>query len=197
MKNTLVNLIKSSAMGGVTLMGLTLLSQPAQAVIIKVNSIDYDVQTFTGSYNANTSKFATAANGGSMPWWGDSTLAGQFALAIYNLTPTNGGLAGNPVYGYGPLFASSTPTISDPEIGLRTVIRSSAVSMSEAFTGSPVGQIDSFLHGTDSTFTYATATVVPTAVPWETDVLPVIGSTLLFAGGVWRKRKLAKPLNKD
>ena len=35
------------------------------------------------------------------------------------------------------------------------------------------------------------------AVPWETDVLSVIGTTLLFAGGVWTKRKSAKPLDKE
>jgi hypothetical protein len=34
-------------------------------------------------------------------------------------------------------------------------------------------------------------------VPWETDALPVIGSALFFAGGVWAKRKLAKPLDKE
>jgi hypothetical protein len=34
------------------------------------------------------------------------------------------------------------------------------------------------------------------AVPWETDVLPVVGSTILFGLGVWGKRKFAKPLQK-
>lgn len=35
------------------------------------------------------------------------------------------------------------------------------------------------------------------AVPWETDALSVIGTTLLFIGGVWTKRKSAKPLDKE
>jgi len=35
------------------------------------------------------------------------------------------------------------------------------------------------------------------AVPWETDALSVIGTTLLFVGGVWTKRKSAKPLDKE
>jgi hypothetical protein len=34
------------------------------------------------------------------------------------------------------------------------------------------------------------------AVPWETDALPVIGSTILFGFGLWTKRKFAKPLQK-
>jgi hypothetical protein len=36
----------------------------------------------------------------------------------------------------------------------------------------------------------------PQDVPWETDALPVIGSTILFAGGLWAKNKFAKPLEK-
>jgi hypothetical protein len=35
------------------------------------------------------------------------------------------------------------------------------------------------------------------AVPWETDALSVVGTTLLFAGGVWAKRKSVKPLDKE
>ncbi len=40
------------------------------------------------------------------------------------------------------------------------------------------------------------ATFTATAVPWETDALPVIGSTVLFGLGVWAKSKFAKPLQK-
>jgi hypothetical protein len=35
-----------------------------------------------------------------------------------------------------------------------------------------------------------------TPVPWETDALPVMGSTILFGLGIWAKRKFAKPLEK-
>jgi hypothetical protein len=41
-----------------------------------------------------------------------------------------------------------------------------------------------------------TVDYTPTAVPWETDALPVVGSTILFGLGVWGKRKFAKPLQK-
>jgi hypothetical protein len=34
------------------------------------------------------------------------------------------------------------------------------------------------------------------AVPWETDALPVIGSTVLFGLGVWGKRKLVQTKQK-
>jgi hypothetical protein len=54
----------------------------AQAYVVTVGGVQYDVTTFTGTYNANTSKFATPANSGVMPWWGSSSLASQFATAV-------------------------------------------------------------------------------------------------------------------
>jgi hypothetical protein len=36
-----------------------------------------------------------------------------------------------------------------------------------------------------------------TPVPWETDALPVVGSTILFGCGVWLKRKSANAHKKD
>jgi hypothetical protein len=45
-----------------------------------VGGVQYDVATCTGTYNANISKFETAANRGVMPWWGDSTMAQAFAV---------------------------------------------------------------------------------------------------------------------
>jgi hypothetical protein len=54
----------------------------AQAYVVTVGGVQYDVTTFTGSYDANTSKFALPANGGVMPWWGSQSLAGQFAAAV-------------------------------------------------------------------------------------------------------------------
>ena len=168
-------------------MGMTLLSQPAQAVLLTVNSTQYDVTTFSGTYNANSSKFATAANGGLMPWFGNQTLANQFALAVYNLTPTNGGLADN--LDLGPLFAHSVRVDTEG-----TGISNSSVSMNPS-SGDPVGQLSPTGTSDDFSGNYATAT--PTAVPWETDALSVIGTTLLFAGGVWTKRKSVKPLDKE
>ena len=37
---------------------------------------------------------------------------------------------------------------------------------------------------------------IATAVPWETDVLSVVGTTILFGLGVWTKRKSTKPIQK-
>lgn len=55
----------------------------AQAVVVTFNQQNWDVTTFTGSYNDNKSKFDTPANGGVMPWWGsDFEVAEAFAAAV-------------------------------------------------------------------------------------------------------------------
>jgi len=74
------SLIKSALLTAMAVGSLT--AGQAQAIIVNVNGQDYDVTTFTGTYNDNPSKFATAANGGVMPWWGNSSLAYDFALAV-------------------------------------------------------------------------------------------------------------------
>jgi len=194
MTNLLANFINYSTIGGAMLMGLTLLSQPAQAILVTVNSTQHDVTTFNGNYNDNASKFATPANGGLMPWYGNQTLTEQFALAVYNLTPTNGGLADNNNLGVGPLFARVSDTFSSERLSFVLVLTSS-VSINLVNSGYPVGQLVYYAPYSDSSASYATATAI--AVPWETDALPLIATTLLFAAGVWTKRKSVKPFNKD
>jgi hypothetical protein len=62
----------------------------ARAFVVNVGGQDWDVTTFTGSYNDNASKFATAANAGAMPWWGNSSLATEFSNALgYSLGTPN------------------------------------------------------------------------------------------------------------
>ncbi len=54
----------------------------AQAFVVNVGGQDWDVSTFTGTYDANTSKFALPANGGVMPWWGSRVLVSQFTSSV-------------------------------------------------------------------------------------------------------------------
>ena len=78
---------------------LCLATNPAEAVTVTVNGTAYDVNTFAGTYNANTTKFNTLANNGLMPWWGNESLAEQFSAAV-------GASLGTPVGGsFGPSFA--------------------------------------------------------------------------------------------
>jgi hypothetical protein len=82
----------------------------ARAFVVNVGGQDWDVTTFTGSYNDNASKFATAANAGVMPWWGNSSLATEFSNALgYSLLAPNSITtlsAGSPTNtNVGPYFA--------------------------------------------------------------------------------------------
>jgi hypothetical protein len=60
-------------------------SNPAQALTVQaaVNGVTYDVTTFTGTYDANTSKFALPPSG-LMPWWGSQSIASQFATQVWD-----------------------------------------------------------------------------------------------------------------
>jgi hypothetical protein len=96
------------ALGVALTMGVLTTGQ-AQAIVVTVGGVQYDVTTFTGTYNANTSKFAQTP-GGVMPWWGDSSLATQFSNALgYSLGTPNSietGSAGSPTNkDVGPYFA--------------------------------------------------------------------------------------------
>ena len=51
-------------------------------MIVNVGGQDYDVTTFTGSYNANKSKFNLPSAGGLMPWWGSDTTSQAFPAAV-------------------------------------------------------------------------------------------------------------------
>jgi hypothetical protein len=67
----------------------------ARALVVNVGGQDWDVTTFTGSYNDNPAKFALPPIG-VMPWWGDQGLAIEFATAVGLPSP---GIFG---YFYGP-----------------------------------------------------------------------------------------------
>jgi hypothetical protein len=71
---------------------------PAGTCRVTVGGLRYDVTLFTDTYDNNKSKFATAANGGVMPWFGSSGIAESFASAV-------GTSLGTPNFGSGPYFS--------------------------------------------------------------------------------------------
>ena len=97
-----VPLLKGALGAAVALAALSLSPGSAQAYVVTVGGLLYDVTTFTGSYNSNTSKFQTPANGGVMPWWGSSTLADEFATQVGSGLgqPNNLGAPFGPVFAY-------------------------------------------------------------------------------------------------
>jgi len=129
----------------------------AQAFVVNVGGVQYDVTTFTGSYNDNTNKFALAPAPGAMPWWGSTSLAQQFATAVdVNLGFPNGTVG--PLFGYTLFdFGSGMSVTSCAQIqGSSTGCASNSPSLSQ---------------------TWAQATTLSTPVPGP---LPLFGAAAAF-----------------
>jgi hypothetical protein len=88
-----------SAIGAALAMGVLGAGQ-AQALVVTVNSQQWDVTTFTGSYNANTALIQ------SQVWWKNGVLTDQFATAVFNNLGTPNSIPSGPTAGpAGPFFA--------------------------------------------------------------------------------------------
>ena len=142
----------------------------AQAFVVTVNSLKYDVTTFNGTYNANTSQFATAANGGVMPWWGSSSLASQFATTV-------GTSLGNPNFSssLGPYFAYSQT--------------GSQIQYWRTNSMGSTQNVTNIFNNTIMTNTWAIASLAPVTGP-----LPALGAAAAF--GLSRKLRKRIKINK-
>ena len=152
--------LAKSTLGVALAMGVLTAGQ-AQAFVVTVNSLKYDVTTFNGTYNANTSQFATAANGGVMPWWGNSSLATQFATQVgSNLGLPNQVGPSN----FGPYFGYK-------------IVSTTVVEAPSFLTGA--GVVPSSVSGLTTTVTWAKASLVaqPAPVPGP---LPALGAAAAF-----------------
>jgi hypothetical protein len=177
------------------LMGLSLLSQPAQALNWNFSYTNNSGNSFTGTLISDGSSAATNT--------------------IYNLTGISGTVTNN---GISALVSAISPyNTADNKFvwdgGTAIALTVNGISFTDANaqaynvysggggTGTALSDFSTNslavqnTAGTNGTVTSSSLTPA-TAVPWETDALPVIGSTILFAGGLWAKRKFAKPLQK-
>ena len=134
----------------------------ANAAIVQVNGVNYNITNFTGSYNADTSKFQTSVNGGVMPWWGNQPLAAQFSTAAKTQPividfPNNSSTRG-------PYFSRLSSTL-DPA---RTLNCYYTTTTDASFIGLPKS----------GTYTFAQAVEIPPAgVPGP---LPILGAIASF-----------------
>ena len=140
---------------------------------VTVGGLQYDVTTFTGTQSApsdisTSGKFATAANGGVMPWWGNGTLANEFASAVRSWFSTPNLFDQANTFSAGPLFAydGSTEasfyayTLSSTNPGVNDTIFS---SMTNYIYSNPM--------------TYAQATLYTNSAPGP---LPLFGAGAAF-----------------
>jgi hypothetical protein len=155
--------IRVALSAAAALAAISLSPGSAQAYVVTVGGVQYDVTTFTGTYNDNISKFATPANGGVMPWWGNFVIADNFAKTV-------AAALGSPNYSgaYGPIFANTyfagiTGPMGSPPSANGRIYRISTNSTLDAVV--PLGDV----------VTYAQATALSTPVPAP---LPLLGAAL-------------------
>ena len=150
---------------GVTLAMAALTAGQAQAFVVNVEGKDWDVTTFTGSYNENESRF----NIGEMPWWGNESLASLFASAVGSALGAPNGLHAT-LRSWGPKFSFSACDTTCGYLAQYSV---------ELTSGSPVVTIGLEPKGLESNggrpLTWARAT--PHAAPGP---LPALGAAAAF-----------------
>ena len=159
-------------------------------------TIDY----IYGQWQASNGNFSLDLSGNGGPA-GAGIIAQTFATTQGNQYLVGFDLAGNPEGG---------PTVK--------TLRVSAGGSSQDFTFDITGKTTTNMGWSPQTFSFVASStsttlsfasldssgtgptldnVVVTAVPWETDALPVVGSTILFGFGVWRKSKPSQKRDKD
>jgi hypothetical protein len=172
---------------------------------INVNGFNYDVLVGlnnTPSTGTMTINHNTVALGGGNLGFDDScqwtspdcwqgTFSSQFTVNFEaTFAPVNGGSALSPVSNSFLLTNTGANWSHTPLPGTLLVTGPAGDGNANTHIPLPDGFGDFYpgraKHGPDDTH----ETII--AVPWETDALPVVGSTVLFGLGVWAKSKFAK-----
>jgi hypothetical protein len=204
----LTNFMLKSAIAGGTFLGLGLLSAPAQAIKITYN--------FDGSFNGQSSVNRTVS--GVTATFSNINGLNVFQSnsdGIYLNAPLLAGdrfdISFNQVVKFLSYSVTNNSLISVGETATFALSNPNGTSS----TGNDLASVGSFdlsnqfILNAGQTSTLTASLSAPTsgetaliqsitveAVPWETDALPVVGSTILFGFGVWTKRKSAKSLEK-
>jgi hypothetical protein len=203
---------------GGALIGLGLLSVPAQAI-----NITYNFDDSYNSYDGLTS-ISKTVGGVTINLSNPNSNDGKFSVAPYGIVLSSGA---NKLTQFGISFSQSAQfisyeigtylsynppslnrifSLSNPDgIGSTDLLSfvgtgnfSNPFILNEGKTSTLSTPLTSHLYGSSIVgFKSITVDVADaTAVPWETDALPVVGSTILFGFGVWAKRKSTKSLEK-
>lgn len=145
-------------------------------VTVTVGGTQYDVTYSEFDYSTNSARFATLANGGQMPWWGDATLTTAFAVAVGTSLGTPNRIS-NP-NDAGPYFGfDQVSFLGNPLVNMKTFTATGALS----FAGIPATTL----------YNYATATLTPQAPASSVPApLPLFGAAAAFGAGRRLRRRL-------
>ncbi|WP_108263621.1 hypothetical protein [Mangrovicoccus ximenensis] len=155
-------------------LGLAAMSGEAGAVVVNVGGSDYDVTTLEGTFEDNSTLLT------SQIWWGNEGLAEQFADVVGQslgtfYTPLPGG--------NGPIFAYMT-TFIDDWTGTRTEVGG---CISRWFDADE--DCDQYMVNSTSSSTYAVVAAAPDAAVPLPAAAWFLGSALLAAFGVSRRKQ--------
>lgn len=153
-----IHLLNGSLGALATLAALSLSPGSAQAYVVTVSSVQYDVTTITGSYNANSALLS------SQPWFGDSNLAQTFSgLVGSGLGTPNTGIQGLPA-SEAPYFAYNF----SGGVALLAYFRNGNVTLDT-------------IPGSETQHTWAKATVLSASTPAPAPgPLPLLGAGAAF-----------------
>jgi len=151
-------------------MGLA--AMPAHALVVNVGGINYNVDTVLGTFAANETLLK------SQVWWGDPGLAFLFASTVNNqIVASSNRFPPDPLWG--PFFSFQKSPESDPnyvpQFTNQAKTWNDATSIVNEIS-TPVGTFDFGNGPVTYSWTYATATLVPT-VPGP---LPIFGAVAAF-----------------
>ena len=168
--DTFITRLPKKALGaalGAVVAGLVLAAGQAKAIVVTVVSCcgvspslvgDWEVTTFYGSFNDNVSKFATAANGGVMPWFGSLNDASGFNSAVYTSLGAPNLIGGyfytSPFFGY-----RSPPGSTDSQFSFGYSREISVVAICGQLSCKPPSTA-TFAINNDTPWTWAQATLV-------------------------------------
>ena len=146
-------------------------AQPAAAMIFNVGGVNYDVQLFQTSPDTEPGLFGTPPTG-SMPWFGDQSLANAFAVAVGDSLGIANPLA--PGFELGPFFAWELTggfVYLDATCGPNNTFPCTAGSV---YSFGPTSDYGNPL--SSDSYSYAVATrIVPAPAP-----LPLLGAAAAF-----------------
>ena len=174
------------------LIGLNLLPQPAQALNW---NFSYTAGNLGGEGVAGTVNAVLTTDG-----------TDYNTTTIYTISGISGTANGYSITGLWTTSLPDSPFSADNQFGWNgtTGIRlsingiafyNSALQVNNIFGTTPPSNFFNTTSGGSSSEVGVSASSL-TAVPWETDALPMIGSTVLIGLGFWAKGKFAKPLQK-
>jgi choice-of-anchor C domain-containing protein len=193
-----INLIKNGSFENSSLgSGFGFVSVPTNSTAINnwtvtSGSVDY-INTYWHNSNGNFSLDLSGSQAGSIAQTFVTKPGNQYSVSF----DFAGNPFGNPTVKTLRLSAGESSQDFTFDVTGKTSANMGWLSKTFSFVASGNNTTLSFASLDHTPYRPALDNVVVTAVPWETDALPVVGSTVLFGFGLWCKNKRSQNRRKS